>query len=356
MPFPPPISAPGDPEPPSIAAGPTGAGADAPAAPRRPGRRWIRHAVSAALFVAAAVFLARTAGDIGYRTLADRLREASLPLLAATIAATLARYAIWGTRIQLVSLPVAPIGWWAAQKGLQYSLFLTTVLPASRPFGGILRGQYAAKASRLPTGPSVGAALVDQFGYSTVSMILGAVYVPAALWGGGSRDGSSRYYFAAGAALLAPVLYLMWRRRGFLLERLRRRIPGMAGAVEGAVGAARTLLARRSTWALMAAGGAAVWAANVVTYQIAGAALGAPLRFSDAAIAFSLGSLAGTLTGTPGGAGTTEVAALAPLLALGIPADRALALILLARGVHYVASLVLGGLCALGPHPEPPKL
>jgi uncharacterized membrane protein YbhN (UPF0104 family) len=308
------------------------------------------------LFLAAVLFLVRTAGDVGFRTLAERLSAASLPLLGLLLLLTLVRYAAWGTRWQILALPVSRVGWWSAQKGLLYSLFLTTVLPASRPFGGILRGQYAARASRLPSGPLIGAAIVDQFGYSTVSMILGAAYVPAAFWGGGRGSGSSSLAFAAGAALLAPILYAMWRRRAFLLERLRRRIPTMAEAVAGAVGAARTLLARRATWAVMAAGGAAVWAANVLTYQLAGWALGSPLPFSDAAIAFCLGSLAGTLTGTPGGAGTTEAAALAPLLALGIPADHALALILLARGVHYAASLVLGGLCCLAPHPAPPKL
>lgn len=294
------------------------------------------------------VFLARTAGDIGFRALAERLAGASLPLLAATVAITLARYAIWGTRWQVLAHPVARIGWLAAQRGLLYSLFLTTVLPASRAFGGILRGQHAARIAGVPAGPLVGAAIVDQFGYSTVSMILGLAFVPAAVWGGGERrEGGAGWSWGVAAALLAPILYLLWRHRAFLVERLRRRIPEVTGTVEAAVAASRTLLALRSTWAVMAIGGAVLWGVNVVTYQVAAAALGTSLPFAGAAIAFSLGALAGTVTGTPGGAGTTEAAALAPLLALGIPADQALALILLARGVHYLASLGLGGACAL---------
>jgi len=310
--------------------------------------RWLRHALTAAVFVAAVVFLSRTAGDVGFCALGGRLAGASLPLLAATVAITLARYAIWGTRWQLLSRPVARIAWMPAQRGLLYSLFVTTVVPASRAFGGILRGQHAARVAGVPAGPLVGSAIVDQFGYSTVSMILGLAFIPAAVWGGGERQGESNgWSWGIAAALLAPALYFFWRHRAFLLERLRRRIPAVTGAVEAAVAAARTLLALRSTWAVMAVGGAALWAVNVVTYQIAAASLGASLPFSGAAIAFSLGSLAGTVSGTPGGAGTTEAAALAPLLALGIPADQALALILLARGVHYVGSLALGGACAL---------
>ena len=310
--------------------------------------RWLRHVLSAAVFVAAIVFLSRTAGDIGFRALGERLSGASLPLLAATVAITLARYAIWGTRWQLLSRPVARIGWLTAQRGMLYSLFVTTVVPASRAFGGILRGQHAARVARQPAGPLVGSAIVDQFGYSTVSMILGVAFVPAAVWGGGDRQrGGSGWSWGIAAAMLAPALYFLWRHRAFLLERLRRRIPAVTGTVEAAVAAARTLLALRSTWAVMAVGGTALWVVNVWTYQIAAASLGASLPFSGAAIAFSLGSLAGTLTGTPGGAGTTEAAALAPLLALGIPADQALALILLARGVHYLGSLALGGACAL---------
>jgi uncharacterized protein (TIRG00374 family) len=308
----------------------------------------LRHTLSAAVFVAAVVFLSRTAGDIGFHALGERLSGASLPLLAATVAITLARYAIWGTRWQILSRPVARIGWLPAQRGLLYSLFVTTVVPASRAFGGILRGQHAARITGTPAGPLVGSAIVDQFGYSTVSMILGAAFVPAAVWGRGGREGSaSGWSWGIAAALLAPALYLFWRHRAFLLERLRRRIPAVTGTVEAAVAAARTLLALRSTWAVMAVGGAALWAINVVTYRVAAAALGASLSFSGAAIAFSLGALAGSVTGTPGGAGTTEAASLAPLLALGIPADQALALILLARGVHYVGSLALGGACAL---------
>jgi uncharacterized membrane protein YbhN (UPF0104 family) len=296
--------------------------------------------------VAAIIFLSRTAGDVGFRALGARLSGASLPLLAATVAITLARYAIWGTRWQLLARPVAPLAWLPAQRGLLYSLFVTTVVPASRPFGGILRAQHAARIAAMPAGPLVGSAIVDQFGYSTVSMILGAAFVPAAVWGSGDRQGSG-WGWGIAAALAAPILYLFWRHRAFLLERLRRRIPAVTGTVEAAVAATRALLARRSTWAVMAIGGAALWGVNVLTYQLAAAALGVSLPFSGAAVAFSLGSLAGTLTGTPGGAGTTEAAALAPLLALGIPADQALALILLARGVHYIGSLSLGGACAL---------
>ncbi|MFQ5876665.1 MAG: lysylphosphatidylglycerol synthase domain-containing protein, partial [Acidobacteriota bacterium] len=87
--------------------------------------------------------------------------------------------------------------------------------------------------------------------------------------------------------------------------------------------------------------------ANGLPFQSAAAALGSSLRLPAAAAAFALGSLAGTLSGTPGGAGTTELAAMAPLVALGVPTDGALAAVLLARGVHYASCLLIGGAALL---------
>ena len=317
------------------------------AAGPRPRRRPLRWLASAAIVALAGVFLARAAGEVGWGVLRERLLAADPAALSLVLAVTLARYAVWAARWQILMVPVARVPWWPACAGLMASLFYTTVIPASRAFGGLIRANYLGRAVGRPAGPLYGAAAVDQFGYSAVSMSLGAAFLPFAFWGQPSGGSRSRFaLLAAGVALLAGCL-VMWRRRASLVARLGRRSPALAETVEGAIGAAGTLVARPASWAILIAGGAAVWWANVAAYQLAAAALGSTIPFAAAAAAFSLGSLAGTVTGTPGGAGTTELAALAPLVALGVPSDLALPTVLLARGMHYALSLGIGGGCAL---------
>ena len=97
----------------------------------------------------------------------------------------------------------------------------------------------------------------------------------------------------------------------------------------------------------MVVGGTLVWLGNTLTFLVAARALGLEIPFLVAAAAFSLGSLAGVASGSPGGAGATEAAAIVPLVHLGYPDDLALASVLLARGIHYASAILLGGICAL---------
>ncbi len=316
----------------------------------RRSRRWVRQALSAALWVAAVVFLVRAAGDIGWSVLGDRLARAEIHLLALVLAINLLRYLVWAARWRLLVRPLEPIPFWPALRALLASLFITTVVPAARPFGGLVRARYLARDLNRARGPLYGGAIVDQLGYGIVSLVLGSIYLPLAFWVDPQRGPGDRLLpWVAAAAGLVLAFLVMWRRRAHLLARMRGRMPGVAEALEDAFDAARRLLAHPSTWRVVAIGGGIVWLANVLTFQVAAAALGYPLEFASAAAAFALGSLAGTLTGTPGGAGTTELAAIAPLVALGVPAEVALPAVLLARGVHYLCSILLGGLATLLP-------
>ncbi|MCZ6695563.1 MAG: lysylphosphatidylglycerol synthase transmembrane domain-containing protein [Acidobacteria bacterium] len=314
-------------------------------------RRWVRPALSAVLVAAAVAFLARTAGDVGWRVLGDRLAGADRTLLLLVLLVTLVRYAVWCIRWQVLVRPVEPIPWWPAQKALLASLFITTVVPASRPFGGLVRARYLAHELGRPRGSLYGGALVDQIGYTVVCLALGAIYLPLAFWVDPERSPADLLLLGlAGGAGLGLVFVVMWRRRSSLLARMRSRMPRVAEALEGTVDAAQRLLAHPATWRVVAVGGGAVWLANVLTFQIAAAALGYPLGFPAAAAAFALGSFVGTMTGTPGGAGTTELAAIVPLVALGVPTEVALPAVLLARGVHYICSILLGGIATIFRH------
>jgi uncharacterized membrane protein YbhN (UPF0104 family) len=60
------------------------------------------------------------------------------------------------------------------------------------------------------------------------------------------------------------------------------------------------------------------------------------------AITVALGAAAGQLTGTPGGAATTEAAMIACFVALGVDRVEAVAATLLYRGLHYGLIMILG--------------
>ncbi len=106
-------------------------------------------------------------------------------------------------------------------------------------------------------------------------------------------------------------------------------------------------MSRPATYVLMAAGGSVVWLLNVVVLWIVGRAVGVPFSASAAAAAWALGSLAGAVSGTPGGAGTTEGAAIIPIVQEGFLPAEALAAVILARGLHYISALLVGGACFL---------
>ncbi len=301
----------------------------------------LRIGVSVLLLGAALWFLWRTGSEAGWDNLARRLSGVSLPLLVLAASTNLLRYGLWAVRWQLLLRPVCRAPWWSVQRALLASVFFNTVVPGARPFGGLIRARYLARISGLVPGPLFGGALVDQLGYSLVSLGLGLVFLPAVLLPAG---GGPVTFLILALMVLAVVFFAAWRVRERLLERLR---PTVADAVKGTFATARTLMARPRSWAIMAVGGMGVWAGNVLTFYLAAAALGAPISFSVAAASFSLGALAGAASGTPGGAGTTEAAAVIPLVHLGVAGDLALASVLLARGIHYLSALLLGGICAL---------
>jgi uncharacterized protein (TIRG00374 family) len=305
----------------------------------------LRLALSVLLLTAALWFLWRTGTKAGWSNLGRRLAEVTLWPLLLAIAANLLRYVIWGLRWQQLLRSVARVRWWLVQRALLASVFYNTVVPGARPFGGIIRARYLARSTGQAPGPLFGAALVDQMGYSLISMTLGMVFLPGAFLAG--RAGGTRWFLLPALAAVAVAVLLAWRRRERLLERLRERMPSVADNLTGTFRTARKLLARPGSWGIMVVGGTLVWLGNILTFLLAARALGLEVPFMVAAAAFSLGSLAGVASGSPGGAGATEAAAIVPLVHLGFPDDLALASVLLARGIHYISAILLGGICAL---------
>ncbi len=312
---------------------------------RQTRRKPLRVVLSVLVMAAALWFLWRTGTRAGWGNLGRRLAEVALWPLLLAVAANLLRYAIWGLRWQQLLRPVARVRWWPAERALLASVFYNTVVPGARPFGGIIRARYLARSTGLQPGPLLGGALVDQMGYSLTSRTRGMVLLPGAFRAG--RAGGTRWFLLPALAAVAAAVLLAWRRRERLLEKLRERMPSLASNLTGTFRSARKLLARPRSWGIMVVGGTLVWLGNTLTFLLAARALDLEIPFMVAAAAFSLGSLAGVASGSPGGAGATEAAAIVPLVHLGYADDLALASVLLARGIHYASALLLGGICAL---------
>lgn len=310
-----------------------------------PLRSVLRRTLPILVLGAACWFLWTTVRRVGASSLLAVLEHAEWTLLAAAFASNLLRYLVWATRWWLLLTPLGPTPWWRTFEALMASVFVNTVVPAARPLGGLVRARHLARRLGRPTGPIFGVAVVDQTGYGLISVALGAAFVPLALRGRVTRGPADIGLVLAAIAILA-LLVPLWRCRRRIAEVLERLLPGATRALSGTLAVLRRTVAAPRTWGVAVSGATLVWIANIATYRLAAAALGAEIGFIPLAVAFSLGSLAGSASGTPGGAGTTESAALVPLVALGTPTDVALATILLARSAHYVSALVIGGASA----------
>jgi uncharacterized protein (TIRG00374 family) len=88
--------------------------------------------------------------------------------------------------------------------------------------------------------------------------------------------------------------------------------------------------------------GVAFFLLNVLAQWVIFAGLDSQVSLLTVAITVALGAAAGQLTGTPGGAATTEAAMIACFVALGVDRVDAVAATLLYRGLHYGLIMILG--------------
>jgi uncharacterized membrane protein YbhN (UPF0104 family) len=306
-----------------------------------------RTAISITVLLVALVLLFRNLGAEGLRDLGGSIGRADPWLLTLAAGVNLARYGLWALRWRWIALPAVGIPWWIAFRSLMVSVFLNTVVPAARPLGGIIRARLAARHARRPAGPYYGSTLVDQFGYSVVSALVGATCLLLAVVeiSGGEAGRGPLPWVLGGLALVVAGFLIHPGMRGRLGAFMERRMPSARQTMAGAATASRIVLARPRTYVLMITGGCLVWLLNVVVLWIAGRAVGISFSGGAAAAAWAIGSLAGAISGTPGGAGTTEAAAANYLAGEGIRFTDALAAVFLARGLHYLSALLIGGAC-----------
>jgi uncharacterized protein (TIRG00374 family) len=316
------------------------------------GLRLLKAGIAALTLVLTWRFL--TQGSLDWTELGLRLRQANPAYLLLGLLLLLGRWNLWDWRFRLASREAAGKGTGAVLGFfvLVASAALNLITPTARVIGGLVRARYFARAEGRPFGLYYGVVLWDQVAYHGVmAFCTWVTFIGAAFY-----MGREAWAWSALALLaLALLLLALWIRRGRssggnpLVRFLARRAEQAEGAMQKvyahgheAVGVFVRLLGSRKLalesvllgvpYFLVNAGG--LWAMFL--------ALGDRVNPFVVLAVVALGTAAGTLSGTPGGLGTTEVAMLASFRALGVDPVTAAAGTLLYRGLHYGSILLLG--------------
>jgi uncharacterized protein (TIRG00374 family) len=331
--------------------------AEAPIEPSRL-RTWGTRGLKGAVALVAAWFTWRfvTHTDFEWSRLAERVAAARAPFVALGVVLLLARYALWDWRFRLAtrravgSSSGVALGFFV----LMASAALNLITPTARVIGGLMRARYFARARGRPFGFLYGVVLYDQVAHHTVMSVctwitfiatafalerngLGAVALAGlviaavllAVWSGGEGGGG----FESN-----PIVRFLARR----VERDEGRLRRVFAHGHEAVGVfVRLLGCGPLRW--QAAGlGLAYFLVNAVAQWALFLAIGAPVAPFVVLAVVALGTAVGTLSGTPGGVGTTELAMMASFKLLGVDEVVAAAGTLLYRGLHYASVLAIG--------------
>ena len=316
-------------------------------------KRWGALLLKVGISFLALYFTWRLLAGLDWHELAGRLAEASWFYLTPAILFLLARWAAWDWRFRLAAReavglsPGTVLGYFV----LKASAALNLITPSARLIGGLMRARYFARAAGRPFGILYGVVLYDQIAHHVVMITATWIALIATAWTVG-RTGLS---LAAAAALAAVAAGLfLWGRRGrFETNPLVRFLARRAERAEGrmqrfythgheAVHTFVRLLGRPPLHLRAGLLGLLYVVFNVGAQYLVFLALGQPIDLLVVFAGVSLGVAAGTLTGTPGGLGTTEAAMVASFTTLGVDRVEAAAGTLLFRGLHYATVLGLG--------------
>ena len=314
----------------------------------------LRRPLVAALLLAALWFTWRLVANLDWRDLADRVAAASFPWIALALAALVGQYLLWELRLTLATeraVAVRPrLGFGSFV--LFASAALNLITPSARVVGGPLRARYFARAIERPFAPLYGVILYDQLAHYVVMTCWTGLALISAAWRLG-RPGWIAGAIAAFAVLAVAAFVLGSRAGNGSLARFFARRAARAGERGGrgerlydqgreAAQTLETLVAERRLRLPAAALGSGYFLLSVLAQWLIFAALGRPEDPLVVMAGVALGASAGMLTGTPGGAGTTEAAMVALFSALGVDPNQAAAATLVYRGLHYASILAIG--------------
>jgi uncharacterized protein (TIRG00374 family) len=319
-------------------------------------RVWGLRLLKGAVVLLAAYFTYRffTHSDFDWSRLADRVAGARGPYVVLGLALLLGRYFIWDWRYQLavkyvLGRRLGPVlGFFV----LLASAALNLITPTARLLGGMMRARYFARAQGRPFSLLYGVVLYDQVAHHSVMSVCTwivliatafVIHQPAwgflllaalvltlaglAVWSGRARHGEEN-----------PIVRFLARRA----ERAEGKLQRLYAHGHEAVGIFVRLLGVNLLRFQAVAIGILYFLVNAAGLWAMFLAIGAPVGPFAALAAMTMGTAVGTLSGSPGGVGTTEIAMMASFRLLGVDEVTAAAGTLLYRGLHYAGVLAVG--------------
>ena len=320
-------------------------------------RLLLRIAILAACVAAVAWIVSR----LGWRRLIDVAADADPWWLALAFLPILGRFLIWAFKWSLMTRAHLRVPFGFALGAVLAGAFVNLTTPTAKLAGGFLRAVLLNRRSGCGMATAYGWALADQATNLLGNVaLIGALTVTAALIGI-AGDVGPRFLVSGLAALALVAAGLVLRKRiwravdsrsaegwwsRLVPERLRSSDMTESGrsafqrALEPLLSLRATPAATAVDLALAAAAFGALCLSNALVLRALGAE--APLVLVSTCVA--LGYLAGTLSGTMGGAGATELVLIELYALIGIPRDAATAGALLHRAGFYLLVAAGGGL------------
>ena len=305
-------------------------------------------------------WLGYTVYDLGPRTVLGVARGADAAWLAFSFVPILGRFVIWGFKWNGMLRRRGPIGYPETLSALLAGVFVNLTTPTAKLAGGFVRAALVNRRTGWGMAEAYGWSLADQ-----ITNVLGnlslygllAVSAGYSMVAGGSRNRLA----ASGVVALATVVIVVFLRgRAWVLVQkpglarlLARVTPAryrttesgrpMAGWVrpvfEPLLHCGKTTVVAPRDLALGAASFATLCIANAMVLQ----ALGADAHLAKVSVAVVVGYFFGTIFGTLGGIGVTEVALVELYTLAGVSREVAAAGALLHRASYYLVILLWGG-------------
>ncbi len=314
------------------------------------------------LIVAACLgWLAWLVYGLGPARVAAEVAAAHPGWLALSLVAVAGRFLVWAFKWHRMLLQRGPVRLGHTLAALLAGNFVNLTTPTAKLAGGVVRGILVSRYAGWRSSEGYGWSLADQVTNVLGNLLLYGVLALAAAWELPAETAWRHRLAASGAGALGAVaaalllrrwswrlLHTPWARQG--LARITPpplRAPGSLGPeaawVEPVLG---PLLDHGSTWRLaprdLGLAALSFWClclANAAVLKALGSE--APLGLLSALVV--LGYFAGTLVGTLGGVGVTEVALIQLYGLAGVPPGRAAAAALLHRAGYYAVILLAGG-------------
>ncbi|MFC7069428.1 lysylphosphatidylglycerol synthase transmembrane domain-containing protein [Halobaculum lipolyticum] len=304
---------------------------------------------------------------VGVGDLVAVLRDASLPLVALVVLATLCWLAAWSVALRTV-LGVLGVSLSVPRSFLVLNgaMFSNNVTPFGQAGGEPVTALLISKVADTEYERGLAAiASVDTLNFvpSVTLALVGAAYFATETTFG------TRLRFATGVvvalALVVPgAVYVGWRNRyaledrvvGALVPAIRRvaaLLPIFSAPSEESVesrighffGAIERVATDRTGIAVSLAASTLGWTFQMVGLYVAFLAIDQPVPFSAMLFVVPMGAIAG-VTPLPGGAGGIEAVLVAVLVALpsvSVTATTALGAVVIYRGAVYWVPVILGG-------------